>query len=125
MIFLVSSDEHSSEHLRLIDHLAEMIDTDRFIERWKNAGNESEWREILLRDERVIKITISDSNNTAELIGKQIMDIQLPGESLVTILKRNGDIKIPHGNTEIRKGDELSVIGEVQDIDEIRDSWKS
>jgi amino acid transporter/mannitol/fructose-specific phosphotransferase system IIA component (Ntr-type) len=125
MIFLVSSREHSSQHLRLIAHLAEMIDTDRFIERWKNAGNESELREILLRDERFIKITISDSNNTAELIGKQIMDIQLPGESLVTILKRNGDIKIPHGNTEIRKGDELSVIGEVQDIDEIRDSWKS
>jgi mannitol/fructose-specific phosphotransferase system IIA component (Ntr-type) len=123
MIFLVSSTKHSSQHLRIIAHLAEMIDNRHFIERWKGATNESELREILLRDERFINITVTQNNETRKLIGKQIMEIDLPGQSLITILKRNGDIKIPHGHTLLQQGDELSIIGEVQDIQEIRNSW--
>jgi mannitol/fructose-specific phosphotransferase system IIA component (Ntr-type) len=125
MIFLVSSSEHSSQHLRLIAHLAEMIDAKHFIERWKSAANESELREILLRDERFINITISRSNKSQKLIGKKIMEINLPGESLITILKRNGDIKIPHGHTVLEEEDEISIIGEVEDIEEIKEWRKS
>jgi mannitol/fructose-specific phosphotransferase system IIA component (Ntr-type) len=123
MIFLVSSSEHSSQHLRLIAHLAEMIDAKHFIERWKSATNESELREILLRDERFINITISENNKTEELIGKKIMEIDLPGESLITILKRNGNIKIPHGYTILEDGDEISIIGEIEDIEKVKE-WK-
>lgn len=123
MIFLVSSTMHSSQHLRIIAHLAEMIDSRHFIKRWKSAANETELREILLRDERFINITISKSNNTRTLIGKKIMDIDLPGESLITILKRNSDIKIPHGYTILRENDELSIIGEAQDIEALK-QWR-
>lgn len=124
MIFLVSSKQHSGQHLRTIAHLAEMIDNQHFIERWKSASSETELREILLRDERFINIQISKDNTTRELIGKQIMEIDLPGESLITLLKRNGNIKIPHGQTTLKEHDELSIIGEVQDIDLIKD-WRS
>lgn len=124
MIFLVSSKQHSSQHLRIIAHLAEMIDNQHFIQRWKSASNESELQEILLRDERFINIRISKENQTRKFIGKQIMEIDLPGESLITILKRNGDIKIPHGQTVLKEDDELSIIGEVQDIDLIK-GWKN
>jgi len=47
----------------------------------------------------------------------------MPGQSLITIIERNGDIKIPHGNTQIQQGDQLSIIGELQDIQEIKNSW--
>ena len=124
MIFLVSSTKHSSQHLRIIAHLAEMIDSRHFIKRWKGAANETELREILLRDERFINITITKSNNTRTLIGQKIMDIDLPGESLITILKRNGNIKIPHGHTVLKENDELSIIGESQDI-EILKQWRT
>ena len=124
MIFLVSSKQHSGQHLRTIAHLAEMIDNQHFIERWKSASSETELREILLRDERFINIQISKDNATRELIGKQIMEIDLPGESLITLLKRNGNIKIPHGQTILKEHDELSIIGEVQDIDLIKE-WRS
>lgn len=123
MIFLVSSSEHSSQHLRIIAHLAEMIDSRHFIERWKSADNESQLREILLRDERFINIRVSKHDITRKLIGKKIMEIDLPGESLITILKRNGEINIPHGHTVIQENDELSLIGEVEDIEAIME-WK-
>ncbi|MDZ7681468.1 MAG: amino acid permease [Fodinibius sp.] len=124
IIFLVSSQENASQHLRIIGHLAEMIDSKHFIERWKNASNESEIREILLRDERFVNVVISENDKTSKLIGKKIKDTDLPGESLITMLKRDGHITIPHGNTQIREGDELSIIGEIQDIHEIRSTWQ-
>ena len=123
MIFLLGSKKHSSQHLRIIAHLAEMVDTKNFIDRWKGASNESELREILLRDERFIKVAVAENDNSSKLIGKKILDIDMPGQSLITIIERNGDIKIPHGNTQIQQGDQLSIIGELQDIQEIKNSW--
>lgn len=124
IFFLVSSSENTGQHLRILAHLAEMVDSSHFIDRWKKAKNESELREILLRDERFINITISHDNDTEKVIGKKIKEITLPGESLVAIIKRKGKITIPHGNTVIREGDELSIIGNKQDIDAIRDMTK-
>lgn len=124
VIFMASSDKNSGQHLRTLAHLAEMIDNPAFIERWKNAGDEAELREILLRDERFINIRISEDNDTSVMIEQKIKDIELPGESLVAILKREGELTIPHGNTTIREGDILSIIGEKEDIKMIKNLIK-
>ncbi|GAA5523375.1 amino acid permease [Aliifodinibius salicampi] len=122
IIFLVSSIERSGQHLRILAHIAEMVDNPKFMSRWKAAENEGGLREIMLRDERFINILVSSHNKTQELIGKKIKDISLPGESLIAILKRNDEIKIPHGYTVVEENDELSIIGEVDDIERIK-SW--
>lgn len=125
IIFLVSSSDNSTQHLRLLAHLAEMIDSKRFIERWREAKNESELKEILLRDERFINISVSKNNITRKFIGRSIREIDLPGESLITIVKRNGEINIPHGHTIIKEDDELSIIGEKEDIEAVKEWRKS
>lgn len=121
IIFLISSSQSTGQHLRLLAHLAEVVDSSHFLERWKKAEDENELREIMLRDERFINITITKNNETRRIIGKEIKDIDLPGESLVAIIKRNGEIKIPHGHTVIKNGDELSIIGNKKDISEIKE----
>ncbi len=121
IFFLASSEQNATQHLRFLAHMAEMIDQDDFLHRWRKAENEGELKEILLREERFIHLKIRPDNKSRELIGKQIHEIELPGESLIAILKREGSIHIPHGNTVIQEGDELSVIGEVSDIDKIRE----
>ncbi|HLR31200.1 MAG TPA: amino acid permease [Fodinibius sp.] len=123
VFFLVSSAENSGQHLRILAYLAEMIDSRDFLERWIKAENETELRQILLRDERFINIRVTSGNNTRELIGKKIMEIDFPGESLITILIREGKIKIPHGNTIIKEKDELSIIGEIEDI-QLIEEWR-
>ena len=120
IIFLVSSESNSGQHLRILAHLAEMIDNTAFLERWNNAENEEELREVLIRDERFIKILVSSKDDTQQMIGKKIREIELPGESLVAVLKREGELKIPHGDTIIKKNDELSIIGEKEDISSLR-----
>lgn len=121
IFFLVSSSENSGQHLRILAHLAEMVDTSHFIDRWKNAKNEKELREILLRDERFLNVKISKDNyNTREFIGKKIKDLDLPGESLIAILKREGELRIPHGDTVLEDQDQLSIIGNKEDIDKLK-----
>ncbi len=124
VIFMVSSDKNSGQHLRTLAHLAEMIDNPAFIERWENAEGEAELREILLRDERFINISVSAENDTASMIDLKIKEIELPGESLVAIIKREGELTIPHGNTTIQEGDILSIIGEKDDIEILKNLIK-
>lgn len=121
IIFLISSKENSGQHLRILAHLAEMIDSIDFKQRWLNADDETDLREILLRDERFINISIRKTDITKAMIGKKVKDLELPGESLITIIKRQGRIIFPHGNTIIEQDDEISIIGEKKDIKELKE----
>lgn len=120
MIYLVSSKKKSGQHLRILAHLAEMIDSIDFYERWMDAKDETQIREILLRDERFINIRLKSNDITKSMIGKEVKDLELPGESLITIIKRDGKIIFPHGKTTLKENDELSIIGDKSDIKELK-----
>jgi len=124
IIFLISSKANSGQHLRILAHLAEMVDSIDFIKRWMKAKDQAELREILLRDERFINISIRKEDSSKSMIGKKVKELNLPGESLITIIKRDGEIIFPHGKTVIRQSDEISIIGEKQDIREIKETVK-
>jgi trk system potassium uptake protein TrkA len=59
------------------------------------------------------------------LIGKMIHELKLPEKSLITVIKREGKIIFPHGNSILKAKDELSIIGEKQEIDEIRSQYEA
>ncbi len=120
IFFLVSPEDRATQHLRFLAHTAEKIDQDDFLERWIKAKDEAELREVLLRNERFTNIIIRSDDDTKRMVGKKISEIELPGESLVTILKREGKINIPHGYTVIEEGDRLSIVGDPEDISEIK-----
>ncbi len=120
IIYLVSSQDDTGQHLRMLAQIAEKVGVKNFIQRWNTAEDEGQLREILLRDERFIRLVLEEENDTNKYIGKMIKDLKLPGQSLITIIYRNGEIKIPHGVTVLQKGDELSIIGNKEDIDTLK-----
>lgn len=120
IFFLVSPENKATQHLRFLAHTAEMIDKDDFLENWQNAKDEAELREVLIRDEQFTNITISTENKTREMIGKKIREIELPGGSLVAIVKRKGEVNIPNGNTVLAEGDRLLVIGKAEHIEKVK-----
>lgn len=120
IIYLISSKKKSGQHLRIIAHLAEMIDSIDFYERWMSAKDEAELREILLRDERFINITLRKNDITETMIDKPVKELELPGESLITLIKRDGKIIFPHGKSTLKENDELSIIGDKNDIKEMK-----
>ncbi|GAB5410841.1 MAG: amino acid permease [Balneolaceae bacterium] len=116
ILFLISSEEDTGQHLRMLAQIAEKVGVQNFMDRWLKAEGEVELRETLLRDERFIRLVLNKENETNQFVGKMIKDLKLPGQSLITIIYRNGEIKIPHGITVLQEGDELSIIGEKEDI---------
>ena len=120
LLFFISPDENAGQHLRILAHIAEMVSTKNFLNRWIAADNEEVLREILLRDERFIRLILSNDDGTSEYVGKMIKDISLPGQSLITIIRRNDQIKIPHGITVLQEDDEVSIIGEIEDIKSLK-----
>ncbi|MFV1883439.1 MAG: amino acid permease [Balneola sp.] len=119
ILFFLSSENNTGQHLRMLAHIAQKVGGKKFLDRWNEAESEVEIREILLRDERFIRLTLNSDDDTKQFIGKMIKDIKLPGQSLITIIHRNDEIKIPHGITVLQDGDELSIIGDKEDIKDL------
>ena len=48
----------------------------------------------------------------SEAVGKQLMEIPFPQESVIASIRRRGEVFIPHGNTVINAGDILVVVAQ-------------
>lgn len=121
LIYLITPEDQPLLHMRIIGHMAELIEAEEFLDRWIAAKSERELKQVLLSDERLIHVRLQENTPTEEWIDKAIMELQLPGECLVTIIERNNDIVIPKGKTRLRTGDVLSILGYPKDILELRE----
>ena len=101
--------------------MAELIEAEEFLDRWVSAKNERSLKEVLLSDERLIHIRLRQNSQSSLWIDKEIMEMELPGECLVTIIERNKEIIIPKGKTKMQEGDVLSILGYPNDIKELRE----
>jgi len=119
IVFLITPENEQGLNMRIVGHLAEIVQQSNFVQRWEQAQTEKELREVLMSDEHFIHLAVDTHPFFNKKIGKRISEIILPGESLIAIIYRNGEIIIPHGQTELEPGDELSVIGEPEDIREL------
>jgi len=111
VFFLLSPEDEPGQHLRLLGHLATHVDDHGFVERWLDARDPDELRRTLLREERSLSLHIDRGSVAADLIGRAIVDIDLPGDALVALIRRGGRGLIPHGSTVLAEGDRLTVIG--------------
>ncbi len=121
LIYLITPEDQPLLHMRIIGHMAELIEAEEFLDRWIAAKSERELKQVLLSDERLIHVRLQENTPTEEWIDKAIMELQLPGECLVTIIERNNDIVIPKGKTRLQSGDVLSILGYPKDILELRE----
>jgi cell volume regulation protein A len=53
-------------------------------------------------------------------IGKQIIDLSLPPQTLIVLINRNGKFVVPNGITRFETGDKLLVLGDRTAVDELR-----
>jgi amino acid transporter len=94
LIFLVTPEEQPLLHMRIIGHMAELIEAEEFLDRWIAATDERTLKEVLLSDERLVHVRLQQHTPSEAWIDKEIMEIELPGECLVTIIERNNEIII-------------------------------
>ncbi len=121
ILFMVTPATRPLLHMRIIGHLAELIEAEDFLKRWKKAKDQKELKAVLLSDERFIHVRLTEHTESEEWIGKSLMDIDLPGECLVAIIERDGEIIIPKGKTVLDSADVLSILGYPKDIAELKE----
>ncbi len=120
LLFLVTPTNRPLLHMRIIGHLAELIQSEDFVQRWKDASDLQSLKEVLLSDERFMHIKLSETLASREWIGKRILEMNLPGECLIAIIERQGEIIIPKGDTVLNNDDQLSILGYPDDIHELK-----
>lgn len=59
------------------------------------------------------QVTISQKSN---VVNKLLKEILLPKEALVSAIKRDEEVIIPDGNTQLQTGDQVIVIGKKDDV---------
>lgn len=123
VFFLVSDSSNPGRHLRMLAQLASRIDENDFLDGWLGAQNEVQLREVFLRNERYISIKLEPGSPAAVLAGQTIGDLDLPDDTLVAAIRREGKTIMPRGSTPLESGDRLLVIGEPKAITTLRERY--
>lgn len=140
IFFLFSPEGDPSRHLRILAQIARRADDENFLDEWQGAADEFELKEIvlprdldtfirflkatnelelketLLRDEDFLLLTLHPNRATAALIGRALREANFPKGCLVAMLRREGRVVVPTGDTVLRAGDRLTILGDEEGL---------
>ena len=119
-VFLVSSSEKKGQHMRILAHITEKAGSDSFLEHWCAASDEEELREVLLREDHYLKLTLSSDGPGADLVDRPKREADLPGDCLLPLLRREGDLIAVEEDTVLKEGDQLLLLGEPEELESLR-----
>lgn len=119
LLFLASPDDHTTQHLRLLAQLAAVTEEPTFSQAWSRADTEQDLLETVLRDERFVSIEVTEHGPTALWVDQRLRDLNFPGDTLVALVRRGGRSLIPHGDTTLRNGDRITIVGRSGDVSQL------
>jgi mannitol/fructose-specific phosphotransferase system IIA component (Ntr-type) len=120
VFFLVSPEDNPALHLRVLAQIAGLVEHQGFAEIWQRTSNEHDIKELLLRNENCLSLDLTGAGPTAQLIGRNLAQINLPAGSLVALLRRGNEMMVPRANTRLQENDRVTIIGEIEAIRQLR-----
>ena len=124
VFFLVSPRDDPGQHLRLLAQIAGRVDEEDFMQAWLSASNHQELKEAILRDDRLLALTLEPGTPSASLIGRALKEIPLPEGTLIALVRRGPEVVIPRGATVLQRGDRLTIIGEPVGLGTLEERFK-
>ena len=94
------------------------------MKKWLEAGNEQELKELLLRDDRFVRIHLRSGSKAAQFIGLPINQLNLPEGCLIALIHRAGKIIVPQGQIVLCENDHLTIIGYPEGIQELYEEYE-
>ncbi len=123
VFFLISPEKNPGQHLRLLAHIAAHVENPDFMSSWLDASNDQKLKESLLRNERYVSVSVKRDDASHVFIDQEILDVELPGGTLVAIVRRGAETFVPRGNTRLLEGDQLTIIGEPEKINRLYEMY--
>ena len=112
IFFLVSPLENPGRHLRILAQIAGSVDQGDFMDAWLAASDQQELKEAVLRDDRLLTLTLEQDGTGTSLVGLSLREMQMPDDTLIALVRRGPNVIIPRGDTVLAVGDRLTIIGE-------------
>ena len=116
VFFLMSPLDDPGQHLRLLAQIAGRVDKEDFMDAWLSASNHQELKEAILRDDRLLTLTLKPGTPSESLVGRAVKDIPLPEGTLIALVRRGPEVVIPRRATVLERGNRLTIIGEPADL---------
>lgn len=116
LMFLLTPSKPVGLDLRLAGHLAEVVQSDGFQERWLAAKSDKEMNEVLMRDDHFLHGPVSSFPALASQTGKAISDVEIADSCLIAMIERAGVVMAATPETILLEGDEVAIIGEPDDL---------
>lgn len=120
VFFLVGPEDDPGRHLRILAQIARRVDQEAFMPEWLEAEGQTQLKEALFRNERLLVLTLEGSGATGGLVGLRLRSVELPDGTLIAMVRRRGEMIIPDGDTVFEEGDRLTVLGKAPAIDVLR-----
>jgi amino acid transporter/mannitol/fructose-specific phosphotransferase system IIA component (Ntr-type) len=124
LFFLVSPEHDPAQHLRILARIAERVEEESFVREWQQADDEYQLRQSLLHDDRFVTLTLSPGEATDNLINKPLNTVHFPQGCLVAMLHRSGQSFVPNGETVLKDGDRLTIIGNMDGLAQLKITYQ-
>jgi K+/H+ antiporter YhaU regulatory subunit KhtT len=113
---LAATDEITSKLTSLEEELAEKEQAiDDLVKRGVDKEQLKEFKQDLeLGDGKIEQIILEE---TSDLVGKKLMEIRFPKKVLIGAIVRNERVIIPDGQTKLKVGDKVTLLGEKKDVE--------
>ena len=116
LLFLVSPKKPVGLDLRIAGHLAEVVQSDNFLDRWLMAKDEKALNEILMRDDHFYHGPVENVPFLKKQIGLPVGELELPASCLLALIERDRELLIAKPDVILMAGDDIAIIGEPEDI---------
>ena len=116
LLFLVSPSNPVGLDLRLAGHLAEVVQSDHFTERWLRATDEKVLNAILMRDDHFYHGPVETMPFLVDQLGRTVGELELPESCILALIERDGELVIPTPDVMLLAFDGVAIIGEPEDI---------
>ena len=77
-------------------------------------------REVLLRDDRYLSLSLEPGSAAADLAGVAIRDVSFPSGCLVALVRRGSRTLVPTGDVVLESDDRLTIIGDEAGITNLK-----
>ncbi|GGI07994.1 amino acid permease [Egicoccus halophilus] len=121
LLFLVTPEAAATQRLRVMAQLVSTVEASGFVRAWRRAESDQALLETLMRRERFASLVVGDTGPTARMVDRRLRELSFPGDTLVAMVWRGEHTIVPDGDTLLREGDRLTIIGSPEHVQSLLD----
>lgn len=120
-LVLVSPTDSPTLHLRFLAELAKRAEKIDFSGDWRRRSDPETIHKAFIPSEDHVEMVFPDK----KFNGRKVGQLSIDRDCLIAIINRDGEMIVPHGNTELRAGDKLTIVGKKEAVKKTVSFFKS